>query len=74
MAQTSKPGSPFTIHCDRARPTPPPWLKPAMTPQASQKFCTPCTGPTIGLPSGVKVKGPLMTRLMPALASAGKCL
>ena len=28
----------------------------------------------IGLPSGVPVKGPLMTRLRPAFASAGKCL
>jgi hypothetical protein len=33
----------------------------------------PGTGPTSGLPSGAKVKGPLMICLMPAFSSAGKC-
>ena len=31
----------------------------------------PGTGPIIGLPSGPKVKGPLITSFMPASASAG---
>ena len=35
-----------------------------MTAQADQKFFLPGTGPTSGLPSGAKVKGPLMTRLI----------
>ncbi|MNT68831.1 hypothetical protein D3C72_2070930 [compost metagenome] len=44
-----------------------------MTAQADQKFVMPRTGPTSGLPSGEKVKGPLMIFLMPALLKAGKC-
>ena len=36
IAQTSKPGSPLIIQFDSARPTPPPWLKPAITPHATQ--------------------------------------
>ena len=44
-----------------------------MTAQAHQKLVSPCTGPTSGLPSGAKVKGPLITCLMPALAMPGKC-
>ena len=74
MPQTSKPGSPLTIQLDSASPTPPPWLKPAMTAQAHQKLVRPCTGPTSGLPSGAKVKGPLMICLMPAFSMPGKCL
>ena len=74
MPQMSKPGSPSTIQFDSASPTPPPWLKPAITPQADQKLVRPRTGPTSGLPSGAKVKGPLMTRLIPAFSSRGKCL
>src|SRR5256885_10131112 len=38
IAHTSAPGSPSTIHCDSASPTPPPWLKPAITPHATQKL------------------------------------
>ena len=30
-------------------------------------------GPTRGLPSGAKVKGPLMILRMPAFSNAGKC-
>jgi len=41
--------------------------------QATQKFCKPRTGPTSGLPSGEKVKGPFTTFLMPARPTAGKC-
>ena len=53
---------------------PPPWLKPAITAQATQKFLRPRTGPTSGLPSGAKVNGPLIAFLMPTRPSAGKCL
>ena len=70
----SAPGSPCIIQLDSARPTPPPWLKPAMTPQATQKPGRPRTGPTSGLPSGAKVNGPLMICLMPVFWKAGKCL
>ena len=73
MPQTSWPGSPSIIQLASARPTPPPWLKPAITPQATQKFFRPLTGPISGLPSGAKVKGPLTTLRMPAVPSAGKC-
>ncbi len=73
MPQMSAPGSPSTIHRDSARPTPPPWLNPAITPQATQKFFKPRIGPTSGLPSGAKVNGPFTTFLMPAAPSAGKC-
>ncbi len=73
MPQTSKPGSPSTIQLESASPTPPPWLKPAITAQATQKLVSPCTGPTSGLPSGAKVKGPLMICLMPAFSMPGKC-
>ena len=41
MPQTSWPGSPSIIQLASARPTPPPWLKPAITPQATQKFFRP---------------------------------
>ena len=74
MPQMSAPGSPSTIHCERARPTPPPWLKPAMTPQATQKLRIPGTGPTSGFPSGAKVNGPLTILRMPTSPSRGKCL
>ncbi|MNL74319.1 hypothetical protein D3C87_1999380 [compost metagenome] len=60
------------IQLASARPTPPPCEKPAMTAQADQKLVIPRTGPTSGLPSGEKVKGPLMIFLMPALLKAGK--
>ena len=73
MPKTSWPGSPVVIQFASASPTPPPWLKPAITAQAVQKLVSPCTGPTSGLPSGAKVKGPLITCLMPAFSSAGKC-
>ncbi len=43
-----------------------------MTPQAQKKLRSPGTGPTKGLPSGAKVNGPLITRLMPARSSGGK--
>jgi hypothetical protein len=36
MAKTSRDGSPSTIHSAKVKPTPPPWLKPAMTAQAAQ--------------------------------------
>ena len=74
MPQTSWPGSPSIIQLASARPTPPPWLKPAMTPQATQKFFRPLTGPISGLPSGAKVKGPLTTLRMPAVAESGEML
>ncbi len=50
----------------------PPCEKPPMQPQATQRFLLPGTGPTSGLPSGVKVKAPFTQRLMPTSASAGK--
>ena len=68
----SAPGSPSTIQFDSASPTPPPCEKPAITPQADQKPGSPRTGPTSGLPSGAKVKGPLMIFLMPVFWKAGK--
>ena len=43
-----------------------------MTPQATQKPGSPRTGPTSGLPSGAKVKGPLMICLIPVFWKAGK--
>lgn len=43
-----------------------------MTAQAHQKLLSPWTGPTSGLPSGAKVKGPLMTCLIPAVSNGGK--
>ena len=73
MPQMSAPGSPCVIQFASESPTPPPWLKPAITPQATQKLRKPRTGPINGLPSGAKVKGPLTTRLMPARPIAGKC-
>ena len=71
MPKTSWPGSPCVIQLATTRPTPPPWLKPAITAQATQKFVSPGTGPTKGLPSGAKVKGPLITCLIPAFSRAG---
>ncbi len=68
----SAPGSPSTIQRDSARPTPPPWLKPAITPQATQKFFKPRIGPISGLPSGANVNGPFTTFLMPAGAQPRK--
>ena len=50
----------------------PPCENPPMQPQATQRFRLPGTGPTSGLPSGVKVKAPFTQRLMPTSASAGK--
>ncbi len=71
MPKTSCPGSPSVIQLASTSPTPPPWLKPAITAQATQKFVSPGTGPTSGLPSGAKVNGPLITCLIPAVSSAG---
>jgi hypothetical protein len=59
MARASMPGSPSTIQRASTCPMAPPWEKPAMHPQAAQKFRSPGTGPTSGFPSGVKVKAPL---------------
>ena len=50
----------------------PPCENPPMQPQATQRLRLPDTGPTSGLPSGVKVKAPFTQRLMPTSASAGK--
>ncbi len=71
IAQMSKPGSPSLIQLASASPTPPPCERPAITPQATQKFGSPRIGPTSGLPSGAKVNGPLTVFLMPTVASAG---
>ncbi len=73
MPQTSKPGSPVVIQLAMARPTPPPWLRPAITPQATQWPRWPRMGPISGFPSGAKVNGPFTTFLMPASANIGKC-
>ena len=61
MPQMSKPGSPVVIQLAIERPTPPPWLSPAMTPHATQCPGWPRMGPMMGLPSGAKVNGPLTT-------------
>ena len=71
MPKTSSPGSPSTIQLASASPMPAPCEKPAMTPQAAQKLRRPGTGPTSGLPSGVKVMPPLTHRLMPTFCRAG---
>ena len=49
--------------CDRALCT----FKVTVTDESA----VPCTGPIIGLPSGAKVNGPLMTFLMPTRSSGG---
>ena len=72
IPHTSKPGSPWVIQLASASPTPPPWLSPAITPQATQWPRWPRTGPTSGLPSGANVNGPLMTDLMPTSWKTGK--
>jgi len=59
MEMMSWPGSFSAIQRDSTSPMPPPWLNPAMTAQATQKFLKPRTGPTSGLPSGANVNGPV---------------
>jgi hypothetical protein len=73
MERMSCPGSFSAIQRDNTSPMPPPWLNPAMTAHATQKFLSPRTGPTSGLPSGAKVNGPLTALRMPTRPSAGKC-
>ena len=71
ISQTSRLGSPSTIHSATSLPIPPAPARPcAQKPAATQKPRT-SVGPRMNSPSGVKASGPLTRRTTSASASVG---
>ena len=68
----SSGASPSTAHCASTQPAPPPDAMPkALKPAPTNMFLHSGAAPRMKLPSGVKLSGPLIICLTPAVSSAG---